>query len=662
MSSYGSRWPGTPAFTAQVASQGIYANTDTPLSVIEGGGTPPGNVPSTFLDNATISTIEVYFDAATTTGSQPISYALSINQNGTYVAPTIIPSRVSGTTYTSRISSFLGNPLIPGAVYWFYNNATNSAGSSSNGPIPISTILSGPVLPSGPPSTCIAAQVEQTSITINFSAAGITGSAPFTFNVVYGLGRLTNFVQATYSGLGTLFYANITGLKAGTVYQFASQVSNPYGTKTSDIVNIATASGGVAPNIAPTVPSTIGPADVTSIGISFDTAGVTGTPTPTYQAFYGTSIPNTPLPMTLSTGTTIYTGKAENLQPSTSYYFTSQASNTAGISTSVISGAITTAAGTGLPPSNLPPFLLETAGPSSLLVYFDSQNIMGTLPISYGLAVYNTPAYVAPSITPVLSTGTTIYTSLISSFNNSNLIQDTLYYVTNNASNAAGYQRNGPIPMSTIINPSSINIPPPPPSLFNSAGLDSTTTVWFDTVGITGNTAPTYNVLYGAQDNPTLLTSTVAATLSSGTIYTANVPIPNSSNYISIYSQAKNNGPSLTSILPLTFLPVPPASAIPVTAPPPDLSPYYILSTSIATQMASVPLTMNPLALFTTLYGTASNALNFSTLMLFDYYYGVYRSQEIKSLTPSTIYYFQAQASNVLSTTRSAIIAISTLG
>jgi len=664
MSSYGSRWPGTPAFTAQVASAGVYANTDTPLSVVGGGGggTPPSNVPAIQLNYATTSTIDVYFDSATTEGSQPIDYAISINQNGSYVAPTIIPTILRGTLYTSLISSFLGNPLIPGASYYFFNNATNSAGYSRNGPTALSTILSGNQAPSGPPSTCIAGQINTTSITINFSAEGITGSAPFTFNVVYGLGRLTNFVQATYTGIGTLFFANITGLLPGTVYQFASQVANTYGEKTSATVNIATASSGTAPNISPTVPLINGLPGATFLNVYFDTAGVTGTPTPTYQAFYGTSLPTTPLIATLSTGTTIYTARADQLQPSTIYYFTSQASNTAGISTSALSIGMQTTPVSGIPPGNFTAPLLQTAGPSSLLVYFDSQNITGTPPITYSISIFNTPAPVAPTITPVLSTGTTIYKSLVSSFQGDILTQNTNYYLGNVLSNASGSAFSVPILMSTIINPSSINIGPTPPTLFNSAGLASTTTVWFNTVGITGTPTPTYNAIYGPTTVPSSQFSTVTATLSSGTIYTANVPIPNSDVYYYILSQASNNGPSVNSVMPLQFIPVPPSTTSPVTNPPADLAPYFITSTFITTQMPAPPGPFpNPLPFYTTLYGIASNALNSSTIMTFNRTYNVYNAT-ISSLTYGTPYYFQAQATNGFSATSSAITAISTLG
>ena len=462
MSSYGSRWPGTPAFTAQVASQGIYANTDTPLSVIEGGGggTLPGNLPSTFLNSATTSTLDIYFDSVGTTGSQPISYALSINQNGVYVPPTITPVLSTGTIYTSRISSFLGNPLIPGAAYWFYNTATNSAGSSSNGPIPISTLLS---------------------------------------------------------------------------------------------------------NVSP--------------------------------------------------------------------------------------------------PGNLPIPQLESSGISSLSIYIDTAGVTGTEPISYQFSINNSGNVPQPTITPVLSTGTTIYKSLISTFNGQSLTQNTYYYFWTFASNAVATAANGyPGFYSTINSPSSIVGQPSPPSLFNSAGIGpSSTTVYFNTEGITGNPTPTYTAIYGTTATQIINYSSVTATLSSGSIYTATMAIPSTINLTyNIYSQAVNGGPSQTSVLPLQFFPVPPYDVVPVDAPPPDVTCFGYTNTSLNIQVLNTGMNGNPVPIYTTLYGTASNTLNASTFMLFDPTYNQYRTV-ISSLTANTPYYFQAQASNVLSTTTSAIAIFSTL-
>jgi hypothetical protein len=100
------------------------------------------------------------------------------------------------------------------------------------------------------------------------------------------------------------------------------------------------ASGSTAPNRAPAVP--VLSSTSTSVSVSVNAAGVTGTPTPTYSVSYrigsGTA---TVVPLTLQNG--LWRANLTGLTASTTYIFTSQATNSAGtVSSSTVS--VTTAA------------------------------------------------------------------------------------------------------------------------------------------------------------------------------------------------------------------------------------------------------------------------------------------------------------------------------
>jgi len=204
--------------------------------------------------------------------------------------------------------------------------------------------------PPGPPNKAPSIPVEledptTTTITIYFDAAGITGSAPLLYSVLYGISpNPTQAVAATLVS-GTIYSATATGLTPDTEYFFKSAVRNTFGDKVSDASDgIFTLGGSGTPISAPpTVPTFVSNASDT-ITVAFDASGVSGSPPIEYKVYYGTTQnPVIPADAVLTTGS-IYNATAINLLPSTQYYFKSVASNDVDTKISAISAPFSTTA------------------------------------------------------------------------------------------------------------------------------------------------------------------------------------------------------------------------------------------------------------------------------------------------------------------------------
>ena len=182
-------------------------------------------------------------------------------------------------------------------------------------------------------------QPTSTSIVVVFNSALVGGNPPPNFSVNYGLSpaSLTSLIVFKASPDLALYVATATGLQPDTNYYFQSVARNSSGSKESAFAQISTAAGGggTAPSAAPTVPAVSGSPTASSITVTFDVAGITGTPAPSYNALIGsTTSPVTPIAASLVSGTT-YKAVATGLAPNTTYYFKSEASN--GVSPNAVS-------------------------------------------------------------------------------------------------------------------------------------------------------------------------------------------------------------------------------------------------------------------------------------------------------------------------------------
>jgi hypothetical protein len=247
-----------------------------------------------------------------------------------------------------------------------------------------------PAAPSPAPSVPFTVQTSppSTSITVVFNSAGVTGAEPITYSVLYGTSTTPTIPLSAVNAFGSLYVANVNGLTPSTAYYFKSVATNSVGTISSAVSSAITTSAtpGAPPSSAPTIPVVSGTPTSSSITVTFDVAGITGTPTPTYSLLYGTTTsPKVQLTATLVSGTT-YSGTATNLSPSTIFYFRSVASNgTDEVST--VSAGISTAPLPPLPSLKtnvVTPFLIQgprfgSTAPWAGIDYYISGNATGAV-------------------------------------------------------------------------------------------------------------------------------------------------------------------------------------------------------------------------------------------------------------------------------------------
>ena len=310
------------------------------------------------------------------------------------------------------------------------------------------------------------------------------------------------------------------------------------------------------PTAAPTVPAFVS-STPSSIVVTIDISGITGTPTPIYSVAYGTSPTN--LNLTDSTSSAVgnvLTFTINSLQPSTQYYFAAVAQNSAGSKTSATSAAYSTQP----TPPPTPQAPSAPAAPdvfpasTSAVCFFSSAGVTGDAPITFsflwGQGILNTPA-VATQPNPALSIWETTLTGLTAA---------SVYNVVAVATNAAGATQSTQTIFNTL--PAAVTPPSGPPTVpaFVSA-TTSSITVSIDTTGITGSAPIAYAVLYGTTTSPTVTYSTSTAV---GNILTFVVPgLAAATNYYfkAVAQNAAGVQTSLVSAAYATSVP-PPATAL----------------------------------------------------------------------------------------------------
>ena len=246
-----------------------------------------------------------YYDLSTplqglrleTTGFSP--QATQYNQKGTYF---VSKSNVN----TSGFSTDDTTVYSTGGSYYDVGGNNGS---------PPSIVPSPPELNGNPTSS---------SIPVYFNTNGESGDPLATYYILYGLTNPPKTQLTVNRSFGTLYTANATGLEG--LYYFQSVATNSFGTKLSDISSFSTAPlppSPTPPSASPTIPSLVSRTS-TSITVQFDATGITGNPTPTFYA----ECNGLQIPTTFVSG--LYQGTATGLQPSTSYNFTSVATNPSG--------------------------------------------------------------------------------------------------------------------------------------------------------------------------------------------------------------------------------------------------------------------------------------------------------------------------------------------
>jgi len=515
------------------SSSAMIAETDSEDTVI--GNNPPSQAPTIplVIGRPTGRSITVRFDVAGITGDLPITYSILY---GTSTNPTTVGSAtlISGTTYQAVISG-----LSLATTYYIKSVATNSVGTRSSSATFAETDFIDTVIGNNPPSQAPTSPIlfgtpTNSSITVRFDVAGITGDLPITYSILYGTSTNPTTVGSATLVSGTTYQAVISGLSIGTTYYIKSVATNSVGIRSSPVRSIST-SAYIPISKSPSTP-TLFKVTSTSITIRFNVKDITGSFPITYSILYGTTInPTTVGDATFIIGKT-YQGIINGLIPNTTYYFKSVATNPAGIISSNNISVISTIG----PPSKAPttPIVFGTPSTTSITTRFDTEGITGTLPIRYSILYGTTTNPTTVGSATRIPNSLTIYEAVLNG-----LTLNTTYYIKSVAKNSRGNKSSSSANIKTALSTIPPSQAPTTPTLFGSA-TNTSITVRFDVAGITGSTPITYSVLYGTTTNPTTVGT---ATLVSGTIYQAVLNNLTTNNTYYIKSVATNSASTRSS-------------------------------------------------------------------------------------------------------------------
>ena len=524
-------------------------NTKTP------GGVPPSGPPTVpAFVSATPTSITVSMDITGITGTPTPGYAMLYG-----VSPTSINLQSVTSTAVGNILTFVISGLLPSTPYYFVSNAQNGAGSlSSTVSPPYSTTAEPPIPPTSPEAP--TAFPRSTSALVYFNSVGVSGAPPITYSFLWGTSNPPTIpIPATQANPNlTVEQAVINGLAPNTTYFVQSVATNALGSSASASTQFQTLpSGTVPPTAAPTVPAFVSSTSSSMI-ITTDTAGITGTPTPVYSIAYGTSPTNLNLTESTSTAVgTVLTFSVNSLQPSTQYYFAAVAQNSAGSKISATSAAYSTQpAPPPTPQAPTAPAAPDVFPTSTTAVcFFSSAGVTGDAPITFSF-LWGTGVPTTPAVATKPNADLSIYETTLTG-----LSAASVYNVVAVATNAVGATQSTPTIFNTL--PAGVTPPSAPPTVpaFVSA-TTSSITVTIDTTGITGSAPIVYAVLYGTTTSPTVTYSTSTAV---GNILTFVVPgLSTATNYY-FKAVAQNGAGTQTSVVSAAYatsVPPLPAAAL----------------------------------------------------------------------------------------------------
>jgi len=516
----------------------------------------------------TSTSITVTFDTAGQTSTSPVTYSIYYGLTSTPATP--YPATRVGT---SDIYQAIVTGLSPATQYYFAANATNAGGSTASATAgPFNTAATGAIPPSSAPTVPVVyGSPTSSAISVTFNVAGISGTAPIKYNVLYGITNAPTIQFAAVLQSGTTYIANVTGLTASTPYYFKSEASNPDGVAISSVstsISTAAASSGPSPPAAPAVSGT---PTTNSIAVTFDTAGQTGTAPVTYSVVYGTtSTPTIPAPAVLQSGT-IYSCVIGGLLPSTPYYFRSVATNSVGsIQSTGVATSISTAAAPVAPSAPSVPANFGTQTSTSITVRFDAAGQTGTAPVTYGLfyGTTNNPttswpvSIVSGTVYQAVLTGLTPSTAYYFKSVSTNVLASTPSAVSASISTGSGGSLPSQAPTKPIVD-----------SQIPSLGGSKFAQFYINVNGVTSLTPVNYSVTYGTTTPPTTIVNAypIAQNISPSTLFPAGsvvygtpyiTGLTPSTQYVG-FSSSINDGGHVDSAVNSTLLNTPAPSGNP---------------------------------------------------------------------------------------------------
>jgi cellulase (glycosyl hydrolase family 5)/fibronectin type III domain protein len=301
-------------------------------------------------------------------GTLPLTYAVGFRLTGT-------GSYVTGATTTSPGLTATISGLSSATIYDFEVTASNAAGPSPQSNIVTATTLP-PIIVAPSVPLSLAVQTGTTTATLTWLAPA-TGTTPFTYNMLFRTTGTGTFVSGGTVTSPTLTGV-ITGLTAGTSYDFELTAANSAGTSpVAGPITAVTSTVTVAPS-APVLSSTV-TTTTTTAALSWTTPA-TGTPPYNYVVALrvgtsGTFVTNT----TVTTNSVTVTG----LSASTTYNFEVTASNSAGSSSPSNIVSATTAVLIVAPSAPVLSSSVTVTASSATLTW--AAPTTGTSPFSYAL-------------------------------------------------------------------------------------------------------------------------------------------------------------------------------------------------------------------------------------------------------------------------------------
>lgn len=265
----------------------------------------------------------------TTNGSVIIERGLCFSKTS---APTINSSKVKDNNDNNALGNYsvsLPN-LTSSTQYYVRAYATNSKGTAYGKELTFTTLAPTPALI----STISASNITQTTAQSGGSITDNGGANVTERGIVYSSTVTTPTINNTKvisgSGNGT-FYSSLTGLTAGTTYYVRAYAITSAGVSYGNTISFKTTSASIPSNIVTNAITNI----TANAGYFSGSVSIDGGATISSRGFVYSNTSTSPVigsstSITAGSGTGSYNSNVSGLQPNTTYYVRSFATNSAG--------------------------------------------------------------------------------------------------------------------------------------------------------------------------------------------------------------------------------------------------------------------------------------------------------------------------------------------
>jgi len=299
---------------------------------------PPGQPPSeapyglALAAPAITDTIPVIFSTAGIVGSPTLIYEIfwqpaqfpSEFWSSALAQPILTPNGPT-TDYTASATN-----LSSATIYKMYASVRNGFGAQLS-PVTTFSTPGGGVPPGGSLST--PAQVpsgNNSTVQVQFFTTGLTGNPYPALYVDWGTTTTptTRVLANIVPGTPATYRASVSGLTPATDYYFKAVADNGNAPAiTTAVAGPFRTGGSNSPSSAPPAPVVSGTPTISSISVTVNVAGITGTPTPSFILSYGTTIACSESFGQMTRNGNVASATVTGLAANTAYYFRATATN-----------------------------------------------------------------------------------------------------------------------------------------------------------------------------------------------------------------------------------------------------------------------------------------------------------------------------------------------